>query len=217
MRARIFWRTVTLDRSDLLDRFLALLRDHDVRYCLVGGQAVNAYVDPVVSLVLDLAVAAEDLTRLEPLIESQFRVERFPHSVNVSAEGSDLRIQIQTDPRYAEFPGRAAMREVLGLHLPVARVDDVLRGQVWAAEDPDRRASKRQKDLADFALAERDVSAAPARRPRGASDEAGLAAGTLIQLDFRRSRVNAQHLSRLLRHLRRQAPAAGLQDDARVR
>lgn len=41
--------------------------------------------------------------------------------------------------------------EVLGLRLPVARVEDVLHGKVWAALDPSRRASKRQKDLADIA------------------------------------------------------------------
>jgi hypothetical protein len=78
-------------------------------------------------------------------------VERFEHSVNLSAPGSDLRIQFQTDPRYQEFPARAEVREVLGHRLPVARLEDVMRGKVWAAGDPGRRASKRQKDLADIA------------------------------------------------------------------
>jgi hypothetical protein len=40
---------------------------------------------------------------------------------------------------------------VLGVPLRVARVEDVLRGKVWAASDSTRRASKRQKDLADIA------------------------------------------------------------------
>jgi hypothetical protein len=35
--------------------------------------------------------------------------------------------------------------------LPVAAVDDLLQGTVWAATDATRRASKRQKDLADIA------------------------------------------------------------------
>jgi hypothetical protein len=39
----------------------------------------------------------------------------------------------------------------LGCDLPVAAIEDVLRGKVWAAQDPERRASKRQKDLADIA------------------------------------------------------------------
>jgi hypothetical protein len=35
--------------------------------------------------------------------------------------------------------------------MPVARVEDVFRGKTWAALDPTRRPSKRQKDLADIA------------------------------------------------------------------
>jgi hypothetical protein len=151
MRALEFWKAVTMDRVDLLDRLLGLLAESGVRYCLIGGQAVNAYVDPVVSLDLDLVVATADLTRLEPELRRAFRVERFPHSLNVSMTGSELRVQFQTDPRYEAFVDRAAPREVLGVVLPVAAAEDVLQGKVWAALDPTRRASKRQKDLADIA------------------------------------------------------------------
>ncbi len=35
--------------------------------------------------------------------------------------------------------------------MPVASVDDVLRGKIWAYQDDTRRGSKRQKDLADIA------------------------------------------------------------------
>jgi hypothetical protein len=49
------------------------------------------------------------------------------------------------------FPERASERNILGMTLPVASLEDVLRGKVWAALDPTRRASKRQKDLADIA------------------------------------------------------------------
>jgi hypothetical protein len=87
----------------------------------------------------------------EALLGAEFRVERFPHSLNVSALGSDLRVQIQTDPRYGSFIERSAVRDVLGLQLPVASVEDVLQGKIWAALDPGRRPSKRQKDLADIA------------------------------------------------------------------
>jgi len=34
--------------------------------------------------------------------------------------------------------------------LPVASLEDVLEGKVWAAQDPARPPSKRQKDLADI-------------------------------------------------------------------
>jgi hypothetical protein len=71
--------------------------------------------------------------------------------VNVSLADSDLRVQIQTDPRYGPFIHRAESRDVLGLTMPVARAEDVLAGKVWAVQDEARRASKRQKDLADIA------------------------------------------------------------------
>jgi hypothetical protein len=151
VRAREFWRIVVDDRVDLLDRLIAVLGDRGVRYCLVGGQAVNAYVEPVVSLDLDIVVAADQLEEVEHLLRAAFRVEPFPHRLNVSLPGADLRVQIQTDPRYSTFVPRAHVREVLGLRLPVARVEDVLQGKIWAVVDPQRRPSKRQKDLADIA------------------------------------------------------------------
>jgi hypothetical protein len=58
---------------------------------------------------------------------------------------------VQTDPRYAPFVARATRRDVLGRTMPVAAVEDLLQGKVWAFEDATRRASTRQKDLADIA------------------------------------------------------------------
>jgi len=163
MHRRAFWRTVTLDRSDLLDRLLAFLREHRVRFCVIGGQGVNAYAEPVVSLDLDLVLGVSDTEHVFASLREAFILERFAHSLNVSAPGSDLRVQIQTDPRYLPFVERAADREVLGERLPVAAIEDVLQGKVWAASDPARRPSKRQKDLADIA---RLLEVRPDLRPR---------------------------------------------------
>jgi hypothetical protein len=120
-----------------------------------------------VSLDLDLVVAANQIGTVEALVRDSFVVEQFPHSVNVLLPGSDLRVQIQTDPRYAPFVDRATVRDVLGVPLPVASVEDLLQGKLWAATDPTRRPSKRQKDLADIArLLETD----PALRERVPAD-----------------------------------------------
>jgi hypothetical protein len=59
-------------------------------------------------------------------------------------------VQLQTDARYAGFVDRAQERPVLGLRLPVATLEDVLQGKVWAVQDATRRPSKRQKALADI-------------------------------------------------------------------
>jgi len=156
MQALAFWKAVTMDQAGFLEGLIAVLEGNGIRYCVIGGQAVNAYAEPLVSL--DLAVATEHLGRAEDALGKKFKVERFAHSLNVSMTGSDLRVQIQTDPRYATFLERASVREVLGLRLPVASVEDVLQGKVWAALDAERR-----KDLLDI---ERILESRPELRER---------------------------------------------------
>jgi hypothetical protein len=151
MKAIQYWKTVVRDRVDLLGKILSLLDARAVRYCVVDGQAVNAYAEPVVSLDLDIVIAAEQFDEIMSILRDEFQVQEFEHSVNVTMYGSDLRVQIQKDPRYADFPSRAEVREILGLRLPVASLTDVLQGKIWAAMDEMRRPSKRQKDLADIA------------------------------------------------------------------
>jgi hypothetical protein len=151
MLAQDFWRAVVADQTDFLNRVIGLLTANGIRFCVLGGQGVNAYAEPVVSLDLDIVIAVDQLSKAEQLLGREFKAERFPHSINVSAAGSDLRVQIQTDPRYEKFLLGATSRQILGLGLPVASVEDILQGKIWAVLDPGRRASKRQKDLADIA------------------------------------------------------------------
>jgi hypothetical protein len=163
MQALAFWKAVAMDRANFLESLIALLGEHNVRYCVIGGQGVNAYAEPLVSLDLDLVVAVDQLKHVEKLLVERFHLEQVPHSLNVSAEGSQLRVQMQTDPRYFQFPERSSVREVLGLPLPVAAVEDVLDGKIWAVQDPERRPSKRRKDLLDV---ERLIEAHPRLRAR---------------------------------------------------
>jgi hypothetical protein len=151
MQAFAFWKTITMDHSNLLENLIGLLKDNGVSFCVIGGQAVNAYAEPLVSLDLDLAVAVDQIDKVDALFEKHFVLKRFPHSLNVTIPDSDVRVQIQTDKRYGEFVERAEMHSVLGMELPVASVEDVLQGKVWAVMDSGRRGSKRQKDLADIA------------------------------------------------------------------
>ena len=140
-----------MDHSNLLENLISLLNEQGIRFCVIGGQAVNAYVEPLVSLDLDMVVAVDQLEQAEALLAAHFDLKRFPHSLNISISGSDLRVQIQTDERYSVFVERTVLRTVLGMELPVAGIEDVLQGKIWAALDPERTGSKRQKDLADIA------------------------------------------------------------------
>src|ERR1700733_8507244 len=113
MKALSFWKAVTLDKSNLLEEVFTLLQDNGVRFCVIGGQAVNAYGEPLVSLDLDLAVAVDQVDEVQMLMATHFETEVFQHSINVSSAGSKLRVQFQTDSRYGEFVDRSSVQEVL--------------------------------------------------------------------------------------------------------
>lgn len=120
-------------------------------YCLIGGLAVNCYVEPVYTLDAGLVVISRGLADLSArLQELGFRLETHPHSLNAFTPDSELRIQFTTDERYQDFLARSSEAEVLGVRLQVACLEDITRGKLWAYSDPARRLSKRKKDELDL-------------------------------------------------------------------
>lgn len=149
MTKKEFLKEVAHEKKDLLQEFVDILKKERIPFCIIGGLAVNAYAEPVVSLDLDVVVIVKMLKDLLANLK-KYRVKKFTNSINISSAYSDLRIQIQTDLRYQDFIKRAKYKDVLGYRLPVATIEDVLQGKIWAAQDKTRRASKRQKDFADI-------------------------------------------------------------------
>ena len=72
MRAQAFWRVVVADQTDFLSRVIELLTEQGIRYCVLGGQGVNAYAEPVVSLDLDIVIAVDQLPKAEQLLGREF-------------------------------------------------------------------------------------------------------------------------------------------------
>jgi hypothetical protein len=101
-------------------------------YCLIGGLAVNCYVEPVYALDVEIVV-----TRWHA------------HSMNDWATQSDLRIQLTTDDQYQAFLPRSVSSEVLGIRVKIASLEDLTQGKLWVYTDPHRRLSKRKKDELD--------------------------------------------------------------------
>lgn len=143
-----FFAGITGSDSDLV-RAVAALRSSGQTFCLIGGLAVNNYTEPVVTLDADFAVVAAPGVA-SALRAQGFKVEEFSHSINAQLPGSRLRLQITINSRYAAFPARAVAAKVFGIEMPVASIEDVLQGKLWAFIDESRRASKRAKDRADI-------------------------------------------------------------------
>jgi hypothetical protein len=120
-------------------------------WCLIGGLAVNCYVEPVYTLDADIVVIASELPAIkDELINAGFSVEEFTHSLNARMPKSDLCIQFSVDPRYQDFVNDTTIRDVLGQQVPVASLANVVRGKVWAWSDERWRLSKRKKDELDL-------------------------------------------------------------------
>lgn len=150
MTSKKFLNDLANPMVDVIQEFFDLLAELKIEYCLIGGIAVNAYAEPVVSMDLDLVITLDDSEKLIKMSSEKFKVEEFPHSIYLTHPKSDLRIQILTDPNCQSFISSAKQMDVLGYQLKVAALEDVLQGKIWASQDESRRKSKRQKDLADI-------------------------------------------------------------------
>ena len=104
-------------------------------WCLIGGLAVNCYVEPVYTVDVDLVVVAANLEQIGRELEAAgFRLS------------SELNVQFTTDARYQDFLAGATECQVLGLAVSVASLQEIVRGKVWAWQDKERRSTKRKKD-----------------------------------------------------------------------
>jgi hypothetical protein len=147
--AQIYESVTNGGASDFAD--LVAILNRNKPWCLIGGLAVNCYAEPVYTVDVDLVVVAASLAKVErELKQAGFNVERFAHSMNAQRAESKLNAQFTTDQRYQDFLKDTTEREVLGMPVPVATLENVIRGKVWAWQDAQRRLSKRKKDELDL-------------------------------------------------------------------
>jgi len=131
--AEIYESVTNGGASDFAELVTVLNRNKP--WCLIGGLAVNCYVEPVYTVDVDLVVVAANLEQIGRELE--------PAGFRLSSE---LNVQFTTDARYQDFLAGATECQVLGLAVPVASLQEIVRGKVWAWQDKERRSTKRKKD-----------------------------------------------------------------------
>lgn len=152
MTGKQFYDWQTRGGTDDVMRLVDCLERADVAWCIIGGVAVNHWAQqPMVTQDVDFVVAVEAIEQTVSLLEQAgFRSERFEWSVNFQGH-SAISIQLSTEDFYRDFPSRAVPADVHGILMRVASLEDTLRGKMKAWSEPQRRQSKRIKDLADIA------------------------------------------------------------------
>jgi hypothetical protein len=159
---RFYGETMGLATGDTkegpLRTLAALLESSGTPYALIGGVAVQLHSrEPRTTRDIDIAVPTFADVPKEALELAGFVYEgRFPHSDNWRAPGPGTRAERTPVQFSAEDVGIAdavARAQVIdleaGLRLRVATASDLVILKLAAAEEPRRRSSKRQQDLAD--------------------------------------------------------------------
>jgi len=152
MTPKQFFDWQTAGGTDDVMRLVDCLERADIRWCAIGGIAVNHWAEEsMVTQAVDLVVAADSVDRAVAMLEQVgFSVERFKWSINLKGR-SKVSIQLSTEAFYRDFPQRSVPADIHGILMRVASLEDTLRGKVQAWRDQDRRQSKRYKDLGDIA------------------------------------------------------------------
>ena len=156
MRIIEIYDSVVAQGSTTFAEVIAVLEQAGTHYAIIGGLAVNAYVEPVFTADADIVIALNEIDDFtEALLGRGYTVERYPFSLNFRKPGSDLSLQVSTDPVYQGFLDRAVKKSVLDVQAHVASLRDLVEGKIRAWSDPERRLSKRAKDQSDlFRIAE---------------------------------------------------------------
>lgn len=151
MNERYFFNAVTNSKDDILGKFLNILKKNKISYCVLGGVALNAYCQPILTLDFDCVISLNQLEKLKSILKKEsFKFKSHPHTWEVKSKNSDLRIQIQKNARYQDFITNSKELKILGYKMKIAKKEDLLKGTIWAYQDKKRNIIKREKDLLDI-------------------------------------------------------------------
>ncbi|MCX6917653.1 MAG: nucleotidyl transferase AbiEii/AbiGii toxin family protein [Verrucomicrobia bacterium] len=151
MTMRQFYDWQTAGGGDDVTRLVATLERLEIAWCMIGGLAVNHWArEPLATADVDVVIASAQVeAAVKALCAAGFKAKRFVWSVNLKGR-SQVAVQISTEQVYEDFPSRSVPADIHGILMRVASREDTLRGKLLAYQDPQRRASKRQKDLLDI-------------------------------------------------------------------
>lgn len=159
---RLWCETMGLSAGDSKERPLRLVAEvlerEGVPYALIGGVAVQLHTaEPRSTLDIDVAVPRFDDVPRGALLAAGFEhTGRHAHSDNWRAPGAGplaTRVAVQFSAEDVGIGEAVAHAQSMvfdeGLRLRVATAKDLIVLKLAAAAEPQRRASKREHDLAD--------------------------------------------------------------------
>lgn len=151
MTLRQFYDWQTLGGAKDVSRLVAALEEREISWCMIGGLAVNHWADePMATADVDIVIVSDKVEEAAEALKSLgFSENRFQWSINFKGE-SKVSIQISTEEMYLDFPKRSVPANVHGILMRVASLEDTLAGKLAAYQEPQRRPTKKLKDILDI-------------------------------------------------------------------
>jgi hypothetical protein len=101
-------------------------------YCLIGGLAVNCYVELVYTLDADVVVLTPNPFQSSgPPAPARLRDRRTLASIERAGSGKQTRFHFTTDERHQPFLARSVAAEVLGVRVSIACLERWCRDDEW--------------------------------------------------------------------------------------
>ena len=151
MTLRQFYDWQTLGGAKDVSQLVAALEEREISWCMIGGLAVNHWAEePMATADVDLVMVSDRVEEaVDTLKELGFFKKRIQWSINFKGE-SKVSIQISKEEIYLDFPSRSVPANVHGILMRVASLEDTLAGKLAAYPEPQRRRTKKLKDILDL-------------------------------------------------------------------
>jgi hypothetical protein len=151
MTLRQFYDWQTMGGAKDVSRLVAALEEREISWCMIRGLAVNHWAEePMATADVDIVIIADKIEEAAGAMkELGFSEKRFQWSINFKGE-SNVSIQISTEEMYLDFPKHSVPANVHGILMRVASLEDTLAGKLAAYEEPQRRPTKKLKDILDI-------------------------------------------------------------------
>ncbi|MBI4811197.1 MAG: hypothetical protein HY800_07140, partial [Ignavibacteriales bacterium] len=74
MTGKTFFNKIANGKQDILNEFVNHLKQQRAHFCVIGGLAVNAYAEPVVSLDIDIVIAVDSIENIIKKLPKSYKV-----------------------------------------------------------------------------------------------------------------------------------------------
>ncbi len=84
MKTNEFFKKLTNSEFDIIKEIIGIIEKNKIDYCVIGGMAMNAYCDPLLTLDFDIVVEKDKLKGLRKILKDKgFKIKSYPFTYEI--------------------------------------------------------------------------------------------------------------------------------------